>query len=44
MILTVGHSARPLEEFIRLLKAHGVTLVMDMRKMPRSRRNPQFNP
>ena len=42
-ILTVGHSARPLEEFIRLLQAHGVTLVADVRKMPRSRRNPQFN-
>jgi uncharacterized protein (DUF488 family) len=43
LILTVGHSARPLEEFLRLLQAHGVTLVVDVRKMPRSRRNPQFN-
>jgi uncharacterized protein (DUF488 family) len=43
VILTVGHSARPLEEFIRLLQAHGVTRVADVRKMPRSRRNPQFN-
>jgi uncharacterized protein (DUF488 family) len=39
----VGHSARPLEEFLRLLQAHGVTLVADVRKMPCSRRNPQFN-
>jgi uncharacterized protein (DUF488 family) len=41
--LTVGHSARPLEEFLRLLRAHGVTLVVDVRKMPRSRRSPHFN-
>jgi uncharacterized protein (DUF488 family) len=41
--LTVGHSGRPLGEFIGLLQAHGVTLVVDVRKMPGSRRNPQFN-
>ncbi len=41
-VLTVGHSDRPLEEFLRLLRAHGVTLVADVRKMPGSRRNPQF--
>jgi hypothetical protein len=43
LILTVGHSARPLEEFLRLLQAHRVTLIADVRKMPRSRRNPQLN-
>ncbi len=43
LILTVGHSARPLDEFVGLLQAHGVTLVADVRKMPRSGRNPQFN-
>lgn len=43
LILTVGHSARPLAEFLGLLQAHGVTLLVDVRKMPRSRRNPQFN-
>ena len=42
MVLTVGHSNRPLEEFLRLLQAHGATLVVDVRKMPGSRRNPQF--
>ena len=42
-IFTVGHSDRPLGEFLRLLHAHGVTLVVDVRKMPASRRNPQFN-
>jgi uncharacterized protein (DUF488 family) len=42
-ILTIGHSTRPLDEFIRLLKAHGVTRVIDVRTVPRSRHNPQFN-
>jgi uncharacterized protein (DUF488 family) len=41
-VLTVGHSNRPLEQFLRLLQAHGTTLVVDVRKMPGSRRNPQF--
>jgi uncharacterized protein (DUF488 family) len=40
---TIGHSARPLDEFLRMLQAHGVTLLVDVRKMPRSLRNPQFN-
>lgn len=43
VILTIGHSTRPLEEFIALLRAHGVTLLADVRTVPRSRRNPQFN-
>jgi uncharacterized protein (DUF488 family) len=43
VVLTVGHSNRSLEEFLRLLQAHRVTLVADVRKMPRSRGNPQFN-
>ncbi len=42
-MLTVGHSTRPVEEFIRLLQAHGVTCVADVRTIPRSRHNPQFN-
>jgi uncharacterized protein (DUF488 family) len=42
-IFTVGHSTRPLEEFIELLKAHGVQRVIDIRSIPRSRHNPQFN-
>jgi uncharacterized protein (DUF488 family) len=41
--LTIGHSTRSIEEFIRLLKAHGVRRVIDVRKIPRSRHNPQFN-
>ena len=43
VIWTVGHSDRPLEKFVHLLQKHGVTLVVDVRKMPRSRHNPQFN-
>src|SRR5438105_8913394 len=42
-ILTIGHSTRPLKEFISLLKAHRVTCVADVRTVPRSRHNPQFN-
>ncbi|MFZ0883027.1 MAG: DUF488 domain-containing protein [Candidatus Acidiferrales bacterium] len=42
-IFTVGHSTRPLEEFIELLKAHGVQRVIDIRSIPRSRHDPQFN-
>ena len=42
-ILTVGHSTHPIEEFIQLLQAHGVTLVADVRTIPKSRHNPQFN-
>jgi uncharacterized protein (DUF488 family) len=42
-VLTVGHSSRRLDEFIGLLRAHGVTFVVDVRKMTRSRHNPQFN-
>jgi uncharacterized protein (DUF488 family) len=43
VVLTVGHSNRPLDDFLALLRAHRVTLVADVRKMPRSRGNPQFN-
>ena len=43
VIRTVGHSIRPLEELIALLVAHGVGQLADVRTIPRSRRNPQFN-
>lgn len=43
VVFTIGHSTRTLEEFIELLKAHDVTVLMDVRTVPRSRRNPQFN-
>ncbi len=42
-ILTVGHSTRPLDDFVEILKLHGVTRVIDVRAIPRSRLNLQFN-
>jgi uncharacterized protein (DUF488 family) len=42
-VFTIGHSTRTLEAFVDLLRAHGVTRVVDVRTIPRSRRNPQFN-
>jgi uncharacterized protein (DUF488 family) len=42
-VMTIGHSTHTLEEFIRMLRAHGVTYVVDIRTIPRSRHNPQFN-
>ncbi|HEY4359332.1 MAG TPA: DUF488 domain-containing protein [Bryobacteraceae bacterium] len=43
MILTVGHSTHPIEEFLALIEAHGVRQIVDVRTIPKSRRNPQFN-
>lgn len=42
-IKTIGHSTHPLDEFIKILEAHGVNEVVDVRTIPRSRHNPQFN-
>lgn len=43
LVSTIGHSTRLLEVFINLLKTHGVKIVIDVRTVPRSRHNPQFN-
>jgi uncharacterized protein (DUF488 family) len=43
MVLTIGHSTRPIETFLELLQAHGVKHLVDVRTIPRSRHNPQFN-
>ena len=43
IVLTIGHSTRTLEEFIGLLQTHAVSRVVDVRTVPRSRHNPQFN-
>ena len=40
---TIGHSTQTIEELISLLQAHGVTQLVDVRAIPRSRRHPQFN-
>jgi uncharacterized protein (DUF488 family) len=42
-MLTIGHSNRPLAELVAILGAHGVDLLVDVRSVPRSRHNPQFN-
>ena len=42
-IFTVGHSTRTIEDFVALLLAGGVDLVVDIRSVPRSRTNPQYN-
>jgi len=42
-ILTVGHSNRPLEEFIGILQAHGVARILDVRQYPVSRKWPHFD-
>jgi uncharacterized protein (DUF488 family) len=42
-VCTIGHGSRPLDEFIELLLSFDVRLVLDVRTIPRSRHNPQFN-
>src|SRR2546429_17789 len=42
-IRTIGHSTRPIAEFIHLLQVHGIRQLVDIRTIPRSRFNPQFN-
>ena len=43
VVLTIGHSTRTIDEFIRLLQAHRAKCVVDVRTVPRSRHNPQFD-
>ena len=43
LVMTIGHSTRTLKKFIGLLQAHAVSQVVDVRTIPRSRHNPQFN-
>src|SRR6202163_1522965 len=42
-VLTIGHSTRTWKAFLDLLRAHRVERVIDVRSIPRSRHNPQFN-
>lgn len=42
-IFNIGHSTRPIDEFIELLRANGVKQLIDIRTIPKSRRNPQFH-
>ena len=43
LLYTIGHSTRAAGEFVALLEAHGVRELVDVRTIPRSRHNPQFN-
>jgi uncharacterized protein (DUF488 family) len=43
VLYTVGHSTRPFDEFVGILKAHGVAALADVRRYPRSRKFPYFN-
>ena len=42
-VFTVGHSTQPIDKFIALLDAYGIRTLADVRTVPRSRHNPQFN-
>jgi uncharacterized protein (DUF488 family) len=42
-IYTIGHSTHTVEEFIDILRAYGIEKVIDIRTIPKSRHNPQFN-
>jgi uncharacterized protein (DUF488 family) len=42
-IFTVGHSTHSLDDFLSLLRANGIERLVDVRTIPRSRHNPQFN-
>jgi uncharacterized protein (DUF488 family) len=43
VIFSIGHSTRPLHEFLALLRAHDIHTLVDIRSIPHSRRNPQYN-
>jgi uncharacterized protein (DUF488 family) len=42
-IYTIGHSTRTIEQFIELLKAYGIEELVDVRTIPKSRHNPQYD-
>ena len=42
-VCTIGHSNRPLDTFLELLRSNEIARVLDVRTVPRSRHNPQFN-
>jgi uncharacterized protein (DUF488 family) len=42
-VFTLGHSTLPIDQFIALLRAYGIERLADIRTIPRSRHNPQFN-
>jgi uncharacterized protein (DUF488 family) len=42
-IFTLGHSTLPIQRFLALLQTYGIDHLVDIRTIPRSRHNPQFN-
>jgi len=42
VVYTIGHSTRPIDELIELLRRHDIDTLVDIRTVPRSRHNPQF--
>jgi uncharacterized protein (DUF488 family) len=42
VIFTIGHSTHPIEKFLEMLDANGIRQLVDVRTIPKSRRNPQF--
>ena len=42
-ILTIGHSTRSIADFVDLLRHGGGSMVVDVRTVPKSRHNPQYN-
>jgi uncharacterized protein (DUF488 family) len=43
VIFTIGHSTHPLDRFLAILGAHGITGLADVRRIPGSRRHPHFS-
>lgn len=43
VVYAMGHSTRTIEEFIEILQTHSISMLVDIRTIPKSRRNPQFN-
>jgi uncharacterized protein (DUF488 family) len=43
LIFTIGHSTRAFDDFVALLRAHGVAQLADVRTVPKSRRHPHFS-
>lgn len=42
-VFTIGHSTRPIGEFVETLRSHGIRQIVDIRTIPKSRHTPQFN-
>jgi uncharacterized protein (DUF488 family) len=42
-VFTLGHSTLPIERFLAVLQVYGIERLVDIRTVPRSRHNPQFN-